>query len=211
MRHFPQLGNTYLICDSCGRAQRRPATLKRVGKAARPERDRVFTAIAIGKAKQKFKILVWGPAPGKGSSAEAKRKEIRDELTKMGHELFFSEDLAVPGEPINIQELVQAQRIHLVINLAASYGSVSEFENYGILLGERNLVFFSKEGAGGFTDQGTRKLFRTAGGFDESFSEDDLKSCALTLAAADWVIDKAGVEMWLAGVGEWAKKRSLLG
>jgi len=170
-RPFPRLGTTYLICGTCGRAQRRSNVLKTVGRGVRSaDRARFLTALSIGKARQKFKILVWGPAPGSGNPAESKRKEIRDELRKIGHDAFFSEEMPAPGEPANIGELVQLQLVHLVVNVAASYGSLAEFENYGILLGERHLVFLNQAARGGFTDQGTRRLFRAAGGFDESLA-----------------------------------------
>jgi hypothetical protein len=126
----------------------------------------------------------------------------------MGHQVFFSEDMTVPGVPTNIVELVQLKQIDLVINVAASYGSLAEFENYGIFLGRRHLVFFNEAARGGFSDTGTRRLFRAAGGTDESFNEDDLKSCALTLAATDWVADKAGHDMWLKEIAEAAERSS---
>lgn len=139
----------------------------------------------------KFKILVWGPDPKSSHPAAAVRTQIRDELCKLGHDAFFSEELTVRGIPTNLQELLQLQHINLVINLAASHGSVAEFENYGVILGERLLVFLNDAARGGFTTTGTRNAFRAKGGFAEFFNDEDLKTGVLVLAARDWVEFKA--------------------
>ncbi len=210
-RAFPRLDRTYLVCGNCGRAQRRQKVLKTAARGVRAaERESLRKALAIAKARQKFKILVWGPASASGNRAATKRAQIRDELLKMGHDAFFSEDMVVPGVPTNILEMLQQRIVHLVIDVAASPGSMAEFENYGVILGKRHLVFLNDAARGGFTDTGTRRLFRAAGGDDEFFSEADLMSCALTLASADWVGDKAYYEMYLAELKKAADEASLL-
>jgi hypothetical protein len=209
LKKFPRLDSTYAVCGKCGRAQRRSTGLKTIGRGIRPEeRARFKKALSIANARIKFKILVWGPAPGGGNAAAPKREQIRAELRKMGHEAFFSEEMTEQGTPTNIVELVQQKQVQLVINVAASYGSLAEFENYGILLGRRHLVFLNEAARGGFTDTGTRKLFRAAGGDDEFFNEADLDSCALALASIDWVQDKAHYELYLNELKEAAERES---
>jgi len=107
--------------------------------------------------------------------------------------------------PTNVLELVQLKKVNLVVNVAASYGSLAEFENYGVLLGKRHLVFLNDAARGGFTDTGTRKVFRANGGTDEFFKEEDISSGALVLAALDWVTEKAYLQKWLSSVVEEAK------
>ncbi len=128
----------------------------------------------------------------------------------MGHDAFFSEDMAIPGVPANVVEQAQQKLVHLVINIAASPGSMAEFENYGIRLGRRHLVFLNAAARGGFTDQGTLQLFRANGGFDEFFKDDDLNSCAVKLAAVDWVVEKSYLQAWVAQLEETAKEVSLV-
>lgn len=211
-RVFPRLDSTYLICRNCGRAQRRPAILKTKGRGIRPlERDRFHAALSVARAKVKFQILVWGPVPGSDNPAESKRLQIRNELQNLGHHAFFSEEMTEPGVPTNVVEFIQIRKIvNLVINVAASHGSSAEFENYGVLLGRRHLVFLNERARGGFTATGTLKTFRAAGGLDEFFKDDDLHSCALTLAATDWVLDKVHYEIYLAAVRDAAQEESLL-
>ena len=127
----------------------------------------------------------------------------------MGHDAFFSEELAVPAVPTNVLELVQLKKVNLVVNIAASFGSLAEFENYGVLLGKRHLVFLNEAARGGFTDTGTRKLFRANGGTDEFFKEEDISSGVLVLAALDWVTEKAYLQKWLSSVVEEAKNSLL--
>ena len=38
-------------------------------------------------------ILIWGPSPTSTTATALKRKQIRDELVKLGHFATFSEDL----------------------------------------------------------------------------------------------------------------------
>lgn len=132
--------------------------------------------------------------------------QIRKELRRLGHQAYFSEELVVPGVPTNVLELVQQKHVNLVINVADSPGSLAEFENYGVTLGRRLLVFLNDAAKGGFTDTGTRKAFRANGGMDESFNETDIESGALVLASVDWVIDKAYLQKWLLDTRDEAEK-----
>ena len=104
------------------------------------------------------------------------------------------------------QELLQLHKVHLVINIATSYGSLAEFENYGVILAERLLVFLNEAVRGGFNDRGVRKMFRTAGGTDEFFDDEDLKSCVLVVAADDSVREKQDLEMYLDAQQQGPKK-----
>jgi hypothetical protein len=209
-RKFSQLEHNYAVCPRCGKAQRCPASLKKLRRGTKPtERDRLWKTLSVGRAKFKFKILVWGPNPLAGTPAAEKRQEIKGELQKSGHEIFFSEDLTIPGVPVNLQELLQVQKAHLVINIATSYGSLAEFENYALTLAERLLVFLNETVRGGFTDSGVRRMFRTAGGTDEFFDDEDLKSCVLVLAAHDWVREKQDLEVYLDAQQQAARKKSL--
>jgi hypothetical protein len=206
LRKFPIIDAAYLLCQGCQNAQKRPSGLKTDKRGQRPlDREKTRRGLAVSSASCKFKVLVWGPAPGSANPAAATRFEIRDELNRMGHDAFFSEELAVPAVPTNVLELVQLKKVNLVVNIAASFGSLAEFENYGVLLGKRHLVFLNEAARGGFTDTGTRKLFRANGGTDEFFKDDDISSGVLVLAALDWVTEKAYLQKWLSSVVEEAK------
>jgi hypothetical protein len=209
-RKFPDLEATYCVCRDCNRAQRRPTGLKTAKRGKRPaDREKIRKGLAVAAASCKFKILVWGPAPRSGNPAVATRRQIRDELRRMGHDAFFSEEMAVPAVPTNVAELIHLKHINLVINVAASYGSLAEFENYGVVLGRRHLVFLNDAACGGFTDTGTRRMFRANGGTDEFFKDDDIATGVLVLAALDWVSEKAYLQKWLSSVAEEAQNSLL--
>ena len=117
--------------------------------------------------------------------------------------------MAVPAVPTNVLELVELEQVNLVINVAASYGSMAEFENYGVILGKRHLVFLNEAARGGFSDTGTRRMFRANGGTDEYYKDEDIDSGVLVLAALDWVIEKAYLQKWLSSIAEQARKSLL--
>jgi hypothetical protein len=209
-RKFPHLETEYLICETCNRAQRRPSGLKTRGRGKRSaDREALRASLAVASATVKFKILVYGPDPKSSNPASPTRKEILDELRRLGHDVYFPEELTVAGLPTNVLELRQLKKVQLVINLAASPGSQAEFENYGVTLGKRLLVFLDGRAKGGFTDTGTRVSFRLNGGMDEFFDEDDLKTGALVLAAADWISGKVHLQELALSVMDDAEKSLL--
>ena len=133
------------------------------------------------------------------------RNEIRSEFERLGHEPYYSEDLSVIGVPINLQELLQLKRVNLVIDVAASHGSVAEFENYALAAKERMLAFLNVAARGGFTATGTLLAFRTVGGMCEFFRDEDIKTGVIVLAAIDWVKLKAYVQQHLLEMIEGLK------
>ncbi len=196
-RAFPRLEGSYLICDACGKAQRRNSTLKLSGRGRRPgERRALFRTISAARAQCKFKVLVWGPDPKSKSPAAAKRAEIRREFEKRGHVVYFSEDLEIPGVPVNVQEMFQTQRVHLGVDVAASHGSSAEFEGLGVAFAPRLLLWMPEAAKGGYTAEGTLRLSRAAGGMFEYFDDSDLRSCVMTLASVDWLQDKEALQLW---------------
>ena len=213
LRHFVRLDIKYPVCASCNRAQRRPPLLKAAGRGKHAaKRATLRKALSIALAKPKFRILVFGPAPGSGSPADTKRHQIRDELLKMGHDAFFAEDVTEAGVPLNFLELMQLRTVaDLVINVAASPGSQAEFEDFALRFeGRRQLAFLDERGRAGYAGQGTLRGFRVNGGIDEFFSQSDLDSCVLTLMAVDWVVENSYFQAEQDMQAELAKERSLI-
>src|SRR5438094_7563071 len=87
-RRFPELSNDkYLVCRSCGKAQRRqillrPAPSKR-GIAA--DAMMMFERWLTAAERIRLRVLVWGPSTSTRTSASEKRLEIRDALEQEGH------------------------------------------------------------------------------------------------------------------------------
>jgi hypothetical protein len=116
--------------------------------------------------------------------------------------------LTVPGIPTDVQEEFQVKENDLVIDIAADFGPVAEFEKFGVELGYRMLLWLPAAAQGGFTATGTLQTFRAAGGAYEIFSDADLQSCALTLASRDWVSQKEFLQVYLDSVKESASASS---
>jgi hypothetical protein len=198
-RLFTRVEISYIICDVCHRAQRTRTTFKMAGRGKRSvERERMRASLSMVAPRYDFRILVWGPSPSSGSPAAIKRRQIRDELRKKGHLAFFSEELTGGSSaPTNVQELIQVNNIDLVIGIVASPGSHAEFVQLAPILGPRMLAWLPVEARGGFTDTGTRRIFRALGGFDESYDSADLVSSVLTLFSLDWTEEKRFVQLWV--------------
>jgi hypothetical protein len=95
--------------------------LKTVGRGKRAaEREKARVGLAISAGSCRFKILIWGSDPKSANPAAVTRGRLRNELRRLGHDAFFSEEMNVPAVPTNVLELLQLKEINLVINVAAS-------------------------------------------------------------------------------------------
>ena len=79
-------------------------------------------------------VLVWGQHPKSTSEVGKKRREIRQELIKLGHYAAFSEEHAVEGAYISqkVDELAQAHAADVIIALVEdSLGGLGETHDFG--------------------------------------------------------------------------------
>lgn len=175
------------------------AVLRTSGRGVRAnEREQLRSTLAIAIGKVRLKTLVWGPNPSSDSAATEKRKQIRAEIQlDDGQKAFFSEDLDLGDLPNNVLEMIQQRIVDLVISIGASWGSAAEFEAFGVTLGPKLLAWFPKEAAGGFADGGSRRVFHATGGFDETYTPEDLSSCVVTLASIDWFAEKKYLQVYV--------------
>lgn len=103
---------------------------------ARRERERfeaVYKACLRKVQEVTLSILVWGPNPQSDSPVARKRKEIREELKKLGHNAMFSEDLLNQTDNASekLNEFAQAQAAHLIIILVEDApGALAEAHDF---------------------------------------------------------------------------------
>lgn len=79
-------------------------------------------------------VVVWGKNPKSRSEVARKRKEIKQELLKLGHYAVFSEELAVEGAYVSqkVDELAQAHAADVIIDLIEdSPGGLGEAHDFG--------------------------------------------------------------------------------
>ena len=104
-------------------------------------------------------ILVWGP--GNRSSDQLlyqNRRRIRDELRRQGNAAIFSEEIANSTKqelPVTLSELAQAISADFIVVLMASWGALSEIEEYGHdpEVASKMLILLPEQSRGGFTEQ----------------------------------------------------------
>lgn len=78
-------------------------------------------------------VVVWGQHPKSTSEVGKKRKEIKQELIKLGHNVVFSEELAVEGAYISLKayELADAHAADVIIALVEDSAALSETHEFG--------------------------------------------------------------------------------
>jgi hypothetical protein len=182
----------YQICDECGRAQSHSVEFNPAAGANIDAAAIMYEKFRRTYDRIKLKILVWGPDPRVATPASQKRIEIRDALRKLGHEAFFSEELMFDRTntvPANLQERVQLEDMDAVICLASDFGPLQEFQEFGLKAREF-LGWLSVKARDKYTDVGIAQQLRQAGRLPEFFNDDDLSSCAIAAASAEWVEQK---------------------
>jgi hypothetical protein len=157
---------------------------------------RFLEAVALSEAERyRLRVLVWGSTPrasGEQAKFASKRRQIKEALNLEGHHAYFSEDLAPSDSPLpaNLLEIVQAENVDVVIDLATGYGAIGEAHEFGMELGKKLLLWLPFAARKKFVDEGTRRLIEAAGGRSVFFGEAHLRACALTRASVDFVNDK---------------------
>lgn len=120
-------------------------------------------------------ILVWGP--GDRSSAKLlyeNRCKIRDELRRQGNAAIFSEEITnstKQHQPSTLSELAQAISADFIVVLMASWGALSEIEEYGCdpEVASKMLILLPEQSRGAFTEQVlSEKGFRSMVYFKQS-------------------------------------------
>jgi len=128
----------------------RNAFIKFLARVKNIEKQIVDTALSI---------LVWGP----GDQSPDKllyqtRCKIRNELRRQGNAAIFSEEIAnstMQEFPVTLSELAQAISADFIVVLMASWGALSEIEEYGRdpEIASKMLILLPEESRGGFTEQ----------------------------------------------------------
>ena len=189
-RYFREISRrAYQICDDCGRAQSHsiefdpPAGANVAAAVVMYEKFRsLFQRISL-------KILVWGPDPNSEGQVARKRIQIRDTLKKLGHTVYFSEELIFDSTykvPANLQERIQVSEMDAIVCLASDFGPLQEAQEFGGQAREF-LLWLSDKARGKYTDSGLAQQLRIAHREPLFFHDDDLDSCVVAAASAEWI------------------------
>lgn len=159
-------------------------------------------------------VLVWGPAENPTDPWWVKRVEIRDHLRTCGHDAYFSEEL--PGGEsrlgdahrlaLRTAEMAHALAADYIIVLMSSFGSVSEFHDFGVKpnLARKMLLFFDQDHSDGYAAS-LFPMFRAECGRIEPVKvPDDLVACNVRSLSLSAVTDLRQLKVFAAleGVGD---------
>lgn len=189
----------FVLCLSCPSAAML-SSIKETGTTTLSANDALEKAknikadLARLNPNKKYRILIWGSAPNSTNPVTQKRHELKKELTEIGHQVFFSEDLVDSGNPINLQEALQTEIVDLVICIASDFGPVGEAHELLLGLGKQALVWFNERAEPAFTGQGIARILNFDGTKVEYYSDDFVRCCAIVKGSISFVDAMAALD-----------------
>ncbi len=124
-----------------------------------------YDALQARVSQTPLVLLVWGPGEA-APDLYQKRLQIRDELRRLGHDAFFSEELETSRPPSasatspalsqTAIEFLQAEAVDLITVLQVSYGSVAEVHDFAELrvVNSKMLIFVDQAAMDGYSYRG---------------------------------------------------------
>lgn len=163
--YFPMSNSLNSLANNLSPAAR-DALVEFLARVKKVEKQIADTALSI---------LVWGP--GDRSSDKLlyqNRCKIRDELRRQGNAAIFSEEIANSTKqelPVTLSELAQAISADFIVVLMASWGALSEIDEYGRdpEIASKILILLPRQSRRGFTERVLlEKGFRSVIYFNQS-------------------------------------------
>lgn len=148
----------------------------------------IRTLIQTSVEAIKLNILVFGPkidplSPDERTrNLQLKRKQIREELEKLGHNSKYAEELVDPSlGNMLIQEELLMREYDLIITLVGSPGSIMEtgFITRSPQLAQKAQLFMDSAHTTGLVAEGCRLAKEMGAYFREYIYPDDLVDCNL--------------------------------
>jgi hypothetical protein len=130
--------------------------------------------------------LVWGPTPVSTSPQGQARLLLRDELTRDGHLVRFSEDLIDPASThsVLLQQVAQAEAHDIVFSLPGSPGSTAEIHDFARIpgLSHKIVAFLDTNWSDGYSNQSLLQMQSTATCQIQLYRSCDLPDCIIEKA-----------------------------
>jgi hypothetical protein len=159
-----------------------PDGLTDAARRKRAQFNEVYKGFLKEREEIALSVLVWGPDPKSKSPVSKKRKEIRAELLKNGHDAKFSEEISTDGDDRASQkakELAQAQAADvLIILVEGSPGALAETHDFcgRLEIAPKVLVLVPVEYKKGFSGSGLLSDLKAFGGV-HWYKPTELTSC----------------------------------
>ena len=160
-----------------------PRGLTKQAEAERRRFERAYKANLKAASKVPLSILVWGQNPKAKTAVAQKRKDIRRQLLRLGHNAMFSEDISAnagAGLSEKSKEFAQAQAVDLIIILVEDAPGASaeahDFANHPDLA-SKVYVMIPERYRSGYSAQGAIKDLDDGYGGVYWYADGEIESC----------------------------------
>lgn len=167
-----------------------PAGLTKEAREERKRFERAYLKLLEEPGEISLSILVWGQNPKKKTAASNKRRQIRDELLRRGHNAMFSEEISITSGNLSekSKEFAQACAAHLVIILVEDApGALAEFHDFcdHPKIAPKLYVIVPDKYKDGYSGQGALKDLEAAYGGVYWYQDSEMTDCDLLQRTTD--------------------------
>ncbi len=180
----------------------RGSTFGGLGLTPRPD---IIMALAEDiKRRARLKVLIWGPGVSGGDIYD-KRVQVRDQLTRLGHEAHFSEEVWTPnalsrsGLNLTVAEFIQAMVYDYIICFMSSPGSIGEVHDFAKnkKLAPKMMICIDRCHQSGYGAQGAIRIFEGFHGKVDWFEyPKDISDCHLSTRVLEHIVKVAESKQW---------------
>lgn len=181
-------------------------------EASRSNTELLVTVAGLVKKSIRLKILILGPGES-GGEIYRKRCEVRELLTRLGHEAHFCEDIWTPdvlersGLNLAIAEYIQARAYDYVVCLMASPGSIGEAHDLAKdrRIAVKMMICVDGQHKSGYSAQGILRIFEGYNGKLDWFQNPtDIAECHLATRIVQHIQKVAERKQWELATGSGA-------
>ena len=166
--------------------------------------ESLIVVASLMKRAVRLKVLILGPGVSGGDIYE-KRCEIRELLTRLGHEAHFCEEVWTPeilersGLNLAVAEYVQALAYDYVICLMASPGSIGEVHDLAKAkrIAVKMMICVDDKHRDGYSAKGVLRIFEGYNGkLDWFLYPSDITECHLAKRVVEQIQKVADRKQW---------------
>ena len=164
----------------------------------------VHEKITSAPPSSALRILLWGPCET-GGALYNKRAEIRNSLEKLGHKVWFSEDLssasahAVGGLNVTLEEYQHVNSVDYVVCLMSSPGTIGEVHDFAKKrhFACKMMICVDRQHEDGYSAKGVLRIFEGLNGKLDWFRvPEDLTECHLATRVHQQIQKTAEAKQW---------------
>ena len=168
------------------------------------DKESLIAVASLIKGRVKLKILILGPGQD-GGDVYTKRCELRDWLTRLGHEAHFCEEvwtrdaLERSGLNLTVAEYIQALVYDYIVCLMGSPGSIGEAHDFAKdrRIAVKMMICIDDRHRRGYSALGLIRIFEGYNGKVDWFTyPSDITDCHLATRVVDHIEKVAERKQW---------------